>query len=234
MSTPQHRLGVIVGVQREALCLTALKDVSAMTIAVTGAKPGRARIAAARLLDEGAAGLVSFGTCGALDPALVPGDVVIPSQIETIGTQPIACDPAWRSALQAFSTVGGEGAEAPCLLGSDEVATTVQAKQDLYRRSGASVVDMESAEIAEVARERGRPFVAIRAVSDTAQQTLPAWIGKTIDDQGSVVFGPLVWGLLTHPWDLPSLMRLGRTSKASFESLRRVAVGAGPLLGLPR
>jgi adenosylhomocysteine nucleosidase len=53
------------------------------------------------------------------------------------------------------------------------VLETPEAKAQCARETGALAVDMESATVAAFCREKGVPFLALRAISDTAGDSLP-------------------------------------------------------------
>ena len=101
--------------------------------------------------------IVSVGTCVALDPALLIGDVRTVSKIlSPLGT-------FTPHVLNATSVV---------LCSQDRVAVRVAEKRELFEQ-GASIVDMEAAVLAEACRERGLGFACLKAVSDLASEDLP-------------------------------------------------------------
>src|SRR5262245_51421691 len=53
---------------------------------------------------------------------------------------------------------------------AETMIATVQQKAQLFEATGTSAVDMETRHIVRVAKESGVPFVAIRAISDTANE----------------------------------------------------------------
>src|SRR5271154_1740155 len=96
-------------------------------------------------------GIVSTGFCGALDPALKVGDIVVSGD-------PVASPRPF---------VRGE------ILSMDRVAVTAAEKRGLRQQTGAVAIEMESAAVAAKARERGVPFRCIKVVSDTAAEDMP-------------------------------------------------------------
>ena len=143
--------------------------------------------------------VVSTGFCGALDPALRIGDIVI----------------------------SGEGFRGPvttCIRGAiwseDRVAVTSEEKRQLRARTGAAVVEMESAAVAEKAREWGLPFRAIRAVSDTADEDLPLDFNQYRDPDGRFQVPRIAAAALLRPFTaVPGLLRLNRNCQRAAESL---------------
>ncbi len=117
--------------------------------------------------------IVSFGYCGALNPRLAVGDVVICSSVRsTAGSsdQERRCDASLLSSMRASKRLSsglGSGVTSPRLVAS------IEDKRALFESCGADVVDMESYWIGVVAGENGIPFASVRVVSDAASDGLP-------------------------------------------------------------
>ncbi len=189
---------------------------------------GQARRLEAELeaaLAAGAAGVISFGLCGALGPVLGVADVVIGSAVVT-PTESIPTDPAWVERLKAAlpeATVGDLAAQ-------DAMASDIQAKAELRRATGALAVDMESHIVASLARRHGVPFVVLRAVSDTSAHTLPMAARVGLGTDGKPDLSAVLRSLSTDPRQLPALIRTGRDAGAAHRALSR-AVGEIGALG---
>lgn len=147
--------------------------------------------------------IVSAGIAGALDPALKPGDVVIGGDAVLVERLRV---------ILPGAHVGG-------VVGGDTPAASVEAKRALAVESGAIAVDMESHVAARVAERRALPFVAIRAIADTAEETLPpaALVGMAPD--GGMALGAVLWSLAKQPGQLPALIETGRHAEAGFRAL---------------
>ena len=77
------------------------------------------------------------------------------------------------------------------------IATSVTAKAALDERhgdGGAAVVDLESAAFVEAADEAGVPWLVLRAVADTADESLPAWLDRCRDANGAIRRARVVCG----------------------------------------
>lgn len=109
------------------------------------------------------------------------------------------------------------------IIGQDRIAATAAEKAALHAATGALAVDMESHIAARVAARHSLPFAAIRAISDTAHETLPpaALVGMKPD--GSMALGKVLASLARRPWQLPALIRTGQGAKRAFAALRRIA-----------
>jgi len=225
------RLGIVTGLASEADCLElhiAAKDVRLLC---AGADPARAEGAARALITEGCTGLMSFGIAGGLDPALDAGALVVADSVILPDGSRLETDPGWRRRL--LEALGPAiGPVTGTLVGSDGAVLDERRKKTLRAANGAAVVDMESHAVARVAIESAIPFLAVRAVSDTFRHGIPAWVPGTIQPDGRPGWSAVVSGILTHPRDVPALMRLRTTSRRALVTLRRVAVQAGPLFFL--
>jgi nucleoside phosphorylase len=90
---------------------------------------------------------------------------------------------------------------------TDDVVDTPEKKHALAQRTGCRLVDMETAAVSRVAS--AAKFLAIRAVSDEAHETVPVKILAHGYDQTKGVTTPLrmTFYLATHPWQLRKLMK---------------------------
>ncbi|HEX4406447.1 MAG TPA: hypothetical protein VH560_16525 [Polyangia bacterium] len=93
-------------------------------------------------------------------------------------------------------------------------------KGDLTER--AAVVDLESAVFASLASDAGVPWVVLRAVSDTAAESVPALLNRSRDAGGAVRRDRVARGLLTNPRALMPLLALRGRVRACAEGLARV------------
>lgn len=219
------RVGVIVGLASEARVLRADPGVR---VACSGASAARARDLAAAHLAGGCGALVSFGLAGGLDPRLSSGALCVPEAVLLPSGRRVAVDRSWRARLLKHMS---EASGCALLAGRNEPAGSPEEKGELFARTGAGAIDMESHAVAELAAARGVPFLVIRGIADPAERRLPAWLSAVIGADGRPLPRPLLAGLAAHPGDLAALLRLGGDARRALKALRRVAAGAGPLLG---
>jgi len=181
---------------------------------------GTADLASA--LRERPAGVISFGMCGGLDPALLVGDLLIADGVVTGGRRIAACA-AWNDALGA----GLPKARRGDIAAGDAIVGSVDAKAALWRTTGAACVDMESHQVALAAEAVDIPFAVVRAVSDPATRALPPSalagfkIGPTADGESDV--DAVLRALARRPWELPALIQTAMDSAKAIRSLRRAA-----------
>jgi adenosylhomocysteine nucleosidase len=178
--------------------------------------------------------IVSFGLAGALAPGLLPGDLRAGSAV-LAGAERFECDPEWRGAiLAAVASRGGEGgSDEVVVFGADAMITHATAKRALHLETGAVVVDMESAAAARVAAAHSLPLAVIRAVSDSAAQSLPPAVLSGMKPDGGMNLGGVLASLARDPRQLPALIRTGREAERGFRALDHARRLLGPRLGRP-
>ncbi len=128
------------------------------------------------LIDRFEADLViNFGSCGALDPGLVVGDLVLASQVieydftsEHKAVPTTDCDALLLSEL---SRCFPELKIGP-LASADRNADTVEIREGLFTLYQAVAADWEGASIVRVARRMGIPALVLRGVTDIGDDDL--------------------------------------------------------------
>ena len=196
---------------------------------LAGMGPDRARRAADALVAEGATALISWGCAGGLQESIPPGTLILPDKILTSDQTILPVDISWRERflhpLQKHVNI-----TAGPLIENPNVLCGPPEKTALFERSGALAVDMESAAVARVAAAAQLPFLAVRAVSDSATTSIPAPFLNATDAFGRVRLLKLLIGLARRPHALPNLIRVGLSFRAAQNTLTKVARLTGPQL----
>lgn len=117
----------------------------------------------------------------------------------------------------------GDVVTSPHIVTADRLVTTPATKAQLRAESGADAVDMESAAVEAVCRDRGTSFRAVRAVSDTADAALSPELVKLLSG-GSVSVSRAVAALLRRPALLGEFRRLGRDTAVAARTLAAALV----------
>ncbi len=220
------RLGVIMGLQAEALCLRGCAVDAPPLTRISGGSGLRARQGAEQLRDEGADALVSFGLAVGLAPVLRPGDVVIADSVVVPGGQAIATDAAWRAALLRRLRGSGLNLRVARIAGSDETLTSAGAKRRAFQTTFAAALDTESHAVAEVAVAAGLPLLVVRAVAEPAEAMRPAIAFAATSADGRARNLAMVGHLAAHPWEIPAAWRFSKNGRQGLEALRRVVAAA--------
>jgi adenosylhomocysteine nucleosidase len=146
----------------------------------TGIGREQAQGAAAVVLSQYRARIaLSVGVAGGLVPGIEIGDVVICTHVDHEShrhsdiEQTVFAD----QALFDVALAVGDQADVPVRTGTsltvDEVAWGPAEKAAHHAWKAHDIVEMEGFWIAEAASRRGLPFLAVRSVSDTHQESLP-------------------------------------------------------------
>ncbi len=237
-------LGIVTGLKSEARLLRGL-DVACISIG------GRAEGAAEKieaLIRRGVTGLVSFGIAGALHPDLRAGDVVAADAVVAEDGQRRPCNPAWATMLapqtppvtpgltrgpsarqaQAAGWIPAQGRDDEraggrigAILGLDRLLSSPQDKAAAFARTGALAIDMESHHVARAAAAHGLPFIAIRAISDRADEALPSCFADFVDGEGGTKMSAVLAALISGRVSLRELLAAGRSSRLAHRALLR-------------
>ncbi len=207
----------------------------------------RAAAAGQGLIDAGVGALVSWGCAAGLQAGRPAGTLVLADRVvrpthrnesrEHAGTGDETRSPTqaiastWLDRLATrlapeLNTVRGAIADAGGIL------RTADDKRALAC-TGADAADMETAAVAEVAARAGVPWVAVRAVADGHDATVPASVVTALDDDGRLRVMPFAAALARRPADALALPRLARGYRAALTALRTVRRLAGPTLLAP-
>lgn len=168
---------------------------------------------AAAGIDEALAGfrpdaMISMGFCGALDPSLNIGDIVVGSTVFS-GDRAFPAEPPVASAPHRTGPV--------CT--ADHIVGTAEEKK-LLHSNGMIAVEMEAAGAALRAQKLGVPFFCIKSVSDLADETLANDFNAVLRPDGHFDTINLLASSLRHPWvRLPELLRLQRRCRLAARSL---------------
>ncbi len=190
-------------------------------LALSGIGRAAASEAAQALVDAGVSALMSFGMAGGLDPQLEPGNVVIPRELLSSDGARYAASQAWREQVAAAIRPLCAVTEGNLLTSSHAIETPAD-KAAAFRDTGAEAVDMESAAVAEIAAKHNLPFIAVRAIVDTAADALPrAVVAASI--AGRVRIARLIGGLILAPREIVALIRLAQRYRVAMRTLHVIA-----------
>jgi adenosylhomocysteine nucleosidase len=94
-----------------------------------------------------------------------------------------------------------------------------RAEEKKYLGAQADAVEMESFGVLQQASDFGIPAVAIRAISDAADENLPLDFNAALTPDGRLSIARVVGQLALRPRALSGVIRLGRQSKQAARSL---------------
>ena len=170
--------------------------------------------------------VISTGFSGALGRQLQIADLILASELmgltgpggdEIEPTRYQADQELLRAAEEALQTTSLRVVPGPTVTAPGIIATPA-AKQDMARQTGAVAADMESYWIARAVSDRGIPFLAIRAISDTQEESL-LFLHEILDEDGNPRARRLAAHLLRKPGSLVALARLSRNAGRARRAL---------------
>lgn len=212
---------------REAAAVRRRLDgVPAVRLLTTGMGPDAAAEAALSELVPGAEAVVVAGVCGACDPTLAPGTVVVASALCDLGGRPIEVPAVPEAVMQSAL------ADAPAARGRVATGATVvddPATRARLAAAGVLVAETEAAGWAGPCRRSHVPLLVVRAVLDTPARPLGA--AARLVAPGEV--GPparRLLGLALRPGTWTSLPGLARAAALAEGRAAAAAVAAATAL----
>ncbi len=214
------RVTTIAGVR----CQIGHQGQRAYWLIQTGVGPAAASAVAEKVLKAQPMSLVlSTGFACALIPAQV-GDLIVGTAVSSVpsdemgttGHGSILCDEAVRSGLLAVAEDAGMAVRVGTIVSGPTVVWQAEGKRRLRRLTDATGLDMESAALASVARERGVPMAIVRTVSDLVDEDLPLDFNLFLRPTGWMKG---IWALIRHPTGFVGLNRLRTQSRVAADRL---------------
>ena len=146
-------------------------DGDPLTIQSTGMGGPSAAIVISELADLGAERLMRVGTCGALEPGLALGELLIVTEaVPDDGTsraleasRPLLAD---RDLTRALSRAGGDATPTGAVVSTDLFYDSPAGAERQWLDAGARAVEMETATLFALARRRGLQAASLLLVTD--------------------------------------------------------------------
>jgi adenosylhomocysteine nucleosidase len=211
---PSASVLIVCGLKREAAILKG----PGRTTLCGDASVLRAKLAEAASLRPSL--VVSWGLCGALDPRLRPGDLVLGAEVVS-DEGAVRTDEAVTASLAERLLGAGASVVVERLAVSDLPVATAAAKAELRRATGAAGVDMESLIAGQYALQQRVPFAILRAVADPAERDLPPLALKAVASDGGIHMQAIIGELIRSPSQFSGLRALAADSGAAFRALKR-------------
>ncbi|HEY7689175.1 MAG TPA: hypothetical protein VH835_10800 [Dongiaceae bacterium] len=205
---------------------------ASFAVALSGGDSTQALAEARRLIQDGAAGLLSFGTAGALSPSLNAGDVVVATAVIAASGGELAAERSWCDALAAAASAYRLAPRLGPVRAVEKAATTPDEKSALFRATGALAIDMESGAVARAARDAGLPFAVLRVIIDPASREVPPAAMAAMGAGGRIDMGGLARSLWREPRQIGGLLALARDAAAARRRLGRAAALLGAVLAV--
>ena len=206
-------------------------------LAISGVGRVRAEEATRAILEERSpSAVLSLGFAGGLVADQRAGDLVVARILIPAGSvstdDPIprvsealdADQTLTDKALGVLATLGLRHRTGVCVTAS-RLVSRAEAKARLGLDTDALAVEMESFWIALVCHEQNVPFLAVRAIVDTAERPLPDFLAASALKSSSANRWRRGLPFMLRPWSLPALIRLGGAASGARNSLTAFATG---------
>lgn len=193
-----------------------LKGRHVVVIRSSGGRKAAAEATETLVLGHQPKWVISAGFAGALVPELHRHDIVLAdSLVDTAGNRlalDLKVDPASLAQMPRVH-VGR-------LLTADRMIASPDEKRSLGQRHGALAVDMESFAVAEVCRRLQTRFLAVRIISDPANEQLPRDVEHLIHQKTYAGrFGAALGTIVNRPSSLKDMLRLKENALVASDRL---------------
>ncbi|MRR05937.1 MAG: phosphorylase [Deltaproteobacteria bacterium] len=168
--------------------------------------------------------LISAGFAGGVRKGLAVGDVVLAGQAlalsegvisnaGTLGNEHLLAALADHFSDQPFRIAGGT------IVTTRSIVRKGTADQQIAKEIVNPVLDMETSSVAEVAARNGIPLVALRAISDAAEEELLFSLDEITDREQNIRISKVLITIAKNPRILPQMLRLAKNSKLAGNNL---------------
>jgi adenosylhomocysteine nucleosidase len=166
--------------------------------------------------------VVSAGLAGGLHTDLRLNDIVMPDCILGENGQRLAIDFQISSQQRAAAT----GLHVGPLVTIDRVAFRTEQKRQLAQQHGAIAIDMETLAVAEVCHREKQRFLAVRVISDTVDDELPADVERLVRKKTWVRrIGAAAGTIVRRPSTIKDLWRFRETAILCSQRLAKFLEG---------
>ena len=208
------KIGIIVGLEREKKLLNKTD----FLIVEAGYNKNSIR-ATKKVLKNDVDVVVSLGLAGSIDKNLKNGEIIIPSFIVNHQKKRFTSEKFNRLFI---STLNIQQKFNQGLYTSNKIET-LNTLNKTNKIKNVSAVDMESFYILEESRNKKIPFCCIRVIFDDLNFNIPRFIGKSIDENGKVIFKKLIKGILKEPQKIGSLFVMFKYYLIAKTNLKKVS-----------
>lgn len=161
---------------------------------------------------------ISSGFAGALRPEYQIGDILAAREVLGEQESEIGHGSKILSTERLLQIARDSGAKVvERFYSSASTVRTAEEKKSLSHI--AEAVEMESLKVLEEALVCTREVIALRAISDLAEQDLPLDFDAVVAENGQLSMTRLAGEIMRNPTAIPGLVRLGRSSASAANRL---------------
>jgi adenosylhomocysteine nucleosidase len=191
---------------------------ASVRLILTGVGPARAAALSAFEGISGSSAVIGAGVCGSISAGLSPGEILVSSRILDDSGEA----PAPSAGLVSRAVAAGASPATFVTVSKPLVSSNEKREAAERLRSGgpvAAAVDMESAAWARAATRLGVPYVILRAVADTFEESLPSFLADCVDGSGSIDRARVARLAAVRPESWPSLLAMRARVRAASAGL---------------
>jgi len=222
------KLGIIVALPAEARCFQSGKINLRLPIeikkniflCVSGIGYTSSLNATKELIKLNVDALISWGIAGATCNSVNTGDLILAESVVCEYRERIynASSDWYKKIIYHFDSSLSNILKGS-VVSTNDICSTSEKKIELFKKTGALAIDMESAAMAEVAIDNNIDFIVIRAIADNASLNIPEALIKNIDGFGRVKIIKLIISCLLHPSQINQIFLLAISYKKALKSL---------------
>jgi adenosylhomocysteine nucleosidase len=168
--------------------------------------------------------LISAGFAGGVRKGLAVGDVVLAGQALAL-SEGVLSDAGTLENERLLAALADHFSGQPFRIAGGTTVTTRSivhkgtADQLIAKEIVNPVLDMETSAVAETAARSGIPLVAVRAISDDAEEELLFSLDEITDREQNIRIGKVLLTIAKNPRILPQMLRLAKNSKLAGSNL---------------
>jgi len=164
--------------------------------------------------------LLSIGFAGALSKGVRIGDLVAATSVSLVSANSIKKTVQIPDERRLRDVLGGNvGARAASFFTLEKLMQKKAVRHFVPGDAAYPVCEMETFPLAEIALERQMPFLAVRSITDLADEEIPPEFVELADRSSRHQFMQAACLLLRKPQLLPIVVKLAKRSRKAAEAL---------------
>jgi nucleoside phosphorylase len=192
----------------------------AVVYGMSGMGPSKAAACVETMAAKGVGTLYNLGFCGGLSPDIRCGDILVyDALVEESSGKILPISQELLFTHFDLLTACGLSFHHGRALCSGEPVLSTELKRELWERTSALCVDMESVSILEAAEKHGIKTAILRVVLDDADTSIPEYAMDLVDSYGAPRPAQIAKKLALNPWRIGALLRMAKQQKAAASSL---------------
>ena len=152
-------------------------------------------------------GVLMLGVAGAVDPVMESGEVILADTYALDTREDTAADITPDPYMLKLAEAAAADLRMPVSRASsltvDHLIVEGSERRELREKYGVGSVNMEDHAVASAAIKADVPFLSVRTVLDTAEQSIPGYLPGLSKGRSAVLTE-----ILLKPWRIPTLMKL--------------------------